>query len=91
MRLCKAEFQRGEVQRGPDNTGDGREQLKNSSLNWGQPVFSCVGEGMGWVPVCPALPRAALMLHGAPRCSVVKLVERQHSAKVSGAPVCSIS
>ena len=46
---------------------------------------------MGWVLACPALPRAALVLHGAPRCSVVKLVERQCSAKVSGAPVCSIS
>lgn len=71
--------------------GDGREQLKNYQSELGQPACSCAGEGTGWVLACPALPRAALMLHSAPKCSVVKLAERQRSAKVSRAPVCSIS
>lgn len=82
---------RGEVQRGPGHTEDGREQLKNYQPELGATSVQLCRRGDGLGAGLPSLARAALMLHGAPRCSVVKLVERQRSAKVSGAPVCSIS
>lgn len=90
---------RGEVWRGHDHAGDSRQQVKHHRAELGATARRCVGEGAVWVLACPALPRAhscyvvpvGVLLRGARRCSVVKLVERRRSTRVRGFPACSIS
>ena len=68
---------RGEVWRGHDHAGDRREQVKNHQSELGGSSTQVRRGGGGLGAGLPRLAQSPYMLRGAPRCSVVKLVERQ--------------